>query len=579
MSDYIVSARKYRPQTFDTVIGQEALVKTLKNAITSNHLAHAYLFCGPRGVGKTTCARIFAKTINCEHRLENGEACDQCESCKAFNNGDSFNIHELDAASNNSVDDIRSLTENVRMLPQIGKYSVYIVDEVHMLTASAFNAFLKTLEEPPAHAIFILATTEKHKILPTILSRCQIYDFNRIRITDTVNHLKNVARNEGIEVEDEALNVIAQKADGAMRDALSIFDQVTSFCGNHITYQEAIKSLNVLDYDYYFKITDFLRNHNVSEALMLFDTILNKGFEGQHFITGLASHFRDVLVSKDAVTLTLLEVGENAIEKYKTQAASIDARWLYKAIELATDCDINYKISRNKRLHVEATLIRLANIGTEDSSKKAESELPLVAKPAVASTPTAEINQPATAVKPKPVTVTSSPTEKPSQPVVVTNRKAPSLFVGMKNPKYISQPTDTPNTQSEAGNNDKQQQKGLDFDRLWNVWKNFANSLKDDDFARNSMLNYPPKITGENCISVTLVNDVQLSLIKKYDLQLKQLIDSTFGINGITIEYQIGHDNDLKDIHIMSNEEKMQKILEKSPILKQLQTELGLELI
>ncbi|MCQ2344845.1 MAG: DNA polymerase III subunit gamma/tau [Paludibacteraceae bacterium] len=576
MSDYIVSARKYRPQTFDTVIGQEALVKTLKNAIVSNHLAHAYLFCGPRGVGKTTCARIFAKTINCEHRLENGEACDQCESCKAFNNGDSFNIHELDAASNNSVDDIRSLTENVRMLPQVGKYSVYIVDEVHMLTSQAFNAFLKTLEEPPAHAIFILATTEKHKILPTILSRCQIYDFNRIRITDTVNHLRNVAQNEGIEAEDEALNVIAQKADGAMRDALSIFDQVTSFCGNHITYQETIKSLNVLDYDYYFKITDALRSHNVSEALMLFDTILNKGFEGQHFVTGLASHFRDVLVSKDTVTLSLLEVGENAIEKYKTQAASTDTRWLYKAIEIATDCDINYKISRNKRLHVEAALIRLANIGMEEASKKAKSELPIVTKPAVAPTPTAEPIQPATAVKAKPIVTT---TTAPIQPVAITKRKAPSIFGGTKSNNSTPQTTEENRQQTKAEDNAAQQTKRLEFDKLWNVWKNFANSLKEDDFARNSMLNYPPKVTGDASLSITLVNDVQLSLIRKYDTQLKQVISSAFGIDGVSLDYKIGHNEDLNELHIMSNEEKMKKIMEKSPVFQLLQTEIGLELI
>lgn len=576
MSDYIVSARKYRPQTFDTVIGQEALVKTLKNAIAGNHLAHAYLFCGPRGVGKTTCARIFAKTINCEHRLDNGEACDQCESCRSFNNGESFNIHELDAASNNSVDDIRELIDNVMMLPQIGRYSVYIVDEVHMLSTSAFNAFLKTLEEPPAHAIFILATTEKHKILPTILSRCQIYDFNRIHINDTVNHLRNVAKNEGVEIDDEALNVIAQKSDGAMRDALSIFDQVTSFCGTKITYQEAIKSLNVLDYDYYFKITDSLRNHNVCDAFMLFDTILNKGFDGQHFITGLASHFRDVLVSKDAVTLTLLEVGENAIEKYKAQAASIETKWLYRAIELATDCDINYKVSRNKRLHVEAALIRLANIGAEEVSKKAESELPLVAKSAVAPTPTSAINQHATAVIPKPIQ--NSQIETPSTPQVVTNRRAPNIFGNLKCLNNTPQSPEPPQQPSiSVNNNDKP--KVLQQDILWNVWKGFANTLKEDDFTRNSLLNYPPQITGERCISVILVNDVQLSLVKKYDPQLKQLIGNAFDLKDITINYQVGNNEELKDLHIMSQEEKLQKILEKSPVLKQLQIEMRLELI
>lgn len=302
MENYIVSARKYRPATFDTVVGQRALTTTLKNAIANQKLAHAYLFCGPRGVGKTTCARIFAKTINCLHPTADGEACNECESCRAFNEQRSYNIHELDAASNNSVEDIRSLIEQVRIPPQIGKYKVYIIDEVHMLSQAAFNAFLKTLEEPPHHAIFILATTEKHKILPTILSRCQIYDFNRISVNDTVEHLENVARKEHIEAEPEALNVIAQKADGGMRDALSIFDQVVSFTNGHITYQSVIENLNVLDYEYYFKLTDAFLENRVSDCLLTFNEVLKKGFDGNHFITGLTSHFRDLLVSRDAET-------------------------------------------------------------------------------------------------------------------------------------------------------------------------------------------------------------------------------------------------------------------------------------
>ena len=305
MENYIVSARKYRPATFESVVGQRALTTTLKNAIITGKLAHAYLFCGPRGVGKTTCARIFAKTINCLHLTSDGEACNECESCTAFNEHRSYNIHELDAASNNSVDDIRQLVEQVRIPPQIGKYKAYIIDEVHMLSASAFNAFLKTLEEPPQHAIFILATTEKHKILPTILSRCQIYDFQRIGVEDIVAHLAYVASKEGITAEPEALNVIALKADGGMRDALSIFDQAASFTGGHITYQQVIENLNVLDYEYYFRLTDVLLNNKVSDALLLFNEILNKGFDGNHFITGLAAHFRDLLVSTDAATLPL----------------------------------------------------------------------------------------------------------------------------------------------------------------------------------------------------------------------------------------------------------------------------------
>lgn len=362
MENYIVSARKYRPATFDTVVGQKALTTTLKNAIASHKLAHAYLFCGPRGVGKTTCARIFAKTINCLHPTAEGEACNECESCRAFIEQRSYNIHELDAASNNSVEDIRSLIDQVRIPPQIGKYKVYIIDEVHMLSQAAFNAFLKTLEEPPHHAIFILATTEKHKILPTILSRCQIYDFSRISVSDTVEHLENVAQKEHIEAEPEALNVIAQKADGGMRDALSIFDQVVSFTNGHITYKSVIENLNVLDYEYYFRLTDFLLENKIAESLLIFNDILKKGFDGNHFITGLTSHLRDLLVSKDEATLTLLEVGASIRERYRAQAQKCTPQFLYQAMKLCNDCDLNYRLSKNKRLLVELTLIQVAQL-------------------------------------------------------------------------------------------------------------------------------------------------------------------------------------------------------------------------
>lgn len=370
MENYIVSARKYRPSTFESVVGQRALTTTLKNAIATGKLAHAYLFCGPRGVGKTTCARIFAKTINCMHPTAEGEACNECESCTAFNEQRSYNIHELDAASNNSVDDIRQLVEQVRIPPQIGKYKVYIIDEVHMLSASAFNAFLKTLEEPPRHAIFILATTEKHKILPTILSRCQIYDFSRISVEDTVAHLAYVASKEGITAEPEALNVIALKADGGMRDALSIFDQVVSFTGGHITYQSAIENLNVLDYEYYFRLTDQLLENKISDALLLLNDVLNKGFDGSHFITGLTSHFRDLLVSKDPATTSLLEVGASIRDRYQAQAQKCPVPFLYKAMKLCNDCDLNYRMSKNKRLLVELTLIQVGQLtaGEDDAS-------------------------------------------------------------------------------------------------------------------------------------------------------------------------------------------------------------------
>jgi len=364
MEQFIVSARKYRPLTFATIVGQSPIAQTLKNAIERKQLAHAYLFCGPRGVGKTTCARIFAKTINCLNPDENGEACGECESCKAFAEGRSYNIHELDAASNNSVEDIRNLIDQVRVLPQVGKYSVYIIDEVHMLSAAAFNAFLKTLEEPPAHAVFILATTEKHKIIPTILSRCQIYDFNRIRVEDAVKHLEEIAKSENINCEPEALHIIAQKADGSMRDALSIFDQVVSFCGTTVTYSKVIENLNVLDYDYYFKLTDAFIVGDYCTTLTIFDEILTKGFDAQHFMRGLNSHFRDLLVCKDARTTSLLEVGAAIAESYKRQAEICNVVFLFTALDIANGCDVGYKTSSNQRLHIELALCRLSNITT-----------------------------------------------------------------------------------------------------------------------------------------------------------------------------------------------------------------------
>lgn len=362
MSEFIVSARKYRPATFDTVVGQPTITATLKNSIKNNHLGHAYLFCGPRGVGKTTCARIFAKTINCTNLGPEIEACDKCESCKSFNESASFNIHELDAASNNSVDNIRTLIDQVRIPPQVGNYSVYIIDEVHMLSQQAFNAFLKTLEEPPKYAIFILATTEKHKILPTILSRCQIFDFNRIKVEDTVNHLGYVAQKETINIEPEALNVIALKSDGAMRDALSIFDQLVSFCGTTITYKNTIENLNVLDYDYYFKLADAFLEGNYVNSLLLFDEILDNGFDGLNFLIGLCEHFRDLLVCKDAETLQLLEVGAAIREKYLEQSKKSQIDFLYSALEIGSKSGITYQESKNKRLHVELALLHFSNI-------------------------------------------------------------------------------------------------------------------------------------------------------------------------------------------------------------------------
>ncbi|MFL5753099.1 MAG: DNA polymerase III subunit gamma/tau [Bacteroidia bacterium] len=376
MEKFIVSARKYRPQTFRTVVGQSHITNTLKNAILNNHLAQAFLFCGPRGVGKTTCARILAKTINCFSITADGEACDKCESCVSFNTGASLNVHELDAASNNSVDDIRNLVDQVRFAPQLGEYKVYIIDEVHMLSSAAFNAFLKTLEEPPKHAIFILATTEKHKILPTILSRCQIFDFNRIKVDDIADHLAYIAQTEHITAEPDALHIIAQKADGGLRDACSIFDQMVSFAGNNLTYKAVVENLHVLDYDYYFKVTDALQNQQLPQVMLIYDEILKNGFEGHNFIVGLGEHFRNLLVCKDAATVQLLEVSQNIREKYVQQSQSCAMPFLLKALGIINRCDINYKAAKNQRLQVEIALMQMSflNAPSLDGEKKNDLE-------------------------------------------------------------------------------------------------------------------------------------------------------------------------------------------------------------
>lgn len=370
MSDFVVSARKYRPQTFDTVVGQQSITSTLKNAIKNDHLAQAFLFCGSRGVGKTSTARILAKTINCFNRSENIEACDQCESCESFNSGASLNVYELDAASNNSVEDIRNLIDQVRIAPQLGTHKVYIIDEVHMLSTSAFNAFLKTLEEPPKHAIFILATTEKHKIIPTILSRCQIFDFNRIKVKDIADHLAHIAENEGVAAEPEALHIIAQKADGALRDALSIFDQIVTFSGSNVTYQSVIDNLNILDYDYFFRIVESAQKEDIPAALLLFNDIVDKGFDQHNFIVGLADHYRNLLVCKDVRTAKLLEVGESIQEKYVAQSKELDANAIVRALGVLSRADVEYKASKNQRLLVEMALMQLCSIGQEQEKKK-----------------------------------------------------------------------------------------------------------------------------------------------------------------------------------------------------------------
>lgn len=502
MENYIVSARKYRPSTFESVVGQGALTTTLKNAIATGKLAHAYLFCGPRGVGKTTCARIFAKTINCLSPSPEGEACNHCESCTAFNEQRSYNIHELDAASNNSVDDIRLLVEQVRIPPQIGKYKVYIIDEVHMLSTSAFNAFLKTLEEPPHHAIFILATTEKHKILPTILSRCQIYDFNRISIEDTIAHLAYVASKEGIQAQVEALNVIALKADGGMRDALSIFDQVASFTGGNITYHSTIENLNVLDYEYYFRLTDCFLKGEVSPCLLLFNEVLTKGFDGHHFIGGLSSHLRDLLVSKDPSTLELLDVGAGIRLRYQEQAAQSPLGFLYQALKLANDCDLSYRASRNKRLLVELTLIQIAQLSSPTNGEQTAATPPTrpALKPigsepqsaAPQATPhTATPRQAATTVHPATAMAAPIPTPAPTPATAPATTQAGlsaakgsmRLSIKKESGNESQSTTETQATQVQAITSLEAADQPFDERSLMNHWQRYAAQLPQEETA------------------------------------------------------------------------------------------------
>ena len=514
MSNYIVSARKYRPTNFDSVVGQGALTTTLKNAIATGKLAHAYLFCGPRGVGKTTSARIFAKTINCLTPNEHGEACDHCESCVAFNEGRSYNIHELDAASNNSVDDIRALIEQVQIPPQIGRYKVFIIDEVHMLSQAGFNAFLKTLEEPPAHAIFILATTEKHKILPTILSRCQIYDFARMEVPDVVAHLKRVADQEGYTYEETALNVIARKADGGMRDALSIFDQVAAFTGGNITYRQVIENLNVLDYDYYFDLTDPLLRRDNPKVMLTLNEILSKGFEAHHFMSGLAAHFRDLLVSRDAQTLPLLEVAESVRQRYAEQAQQCAPAFLYRALKLCNDCDINYRASNNKRLLVELTLIQVAQLLEDDGAGSGLGPtrrlLPIFSPapaPQRAAQP-APAPAVATAQPPVPPHATSAPAAtaaapvlSPQQQAAIERQRAKLRTVSLHRRPGPTGPTTTPAASSPTpAATPKQQNQAFTYDDLCHQLMRFAQVLPREHTADTERL----KIIATDASRLTL---------------------------------------------------------------------------
>ncbi len=549
MEDYIVSARKYRPTTFQSVVGQKSLTTTLKNAIRNNKLAHAYLFCGPRGVGKTTCARIFAKTINCLNPTPEGDACNACESCMAFNEQRSYNIHELDAASNNSVDDIRSLIEQVRIPPQIGKYKVYIIDEVHMLSQAAFNAFLKTLEEPPHHAIFVLATTEKHKILPTILSRCQIYDFSRISINDTVEHLEYVAQQEGVAAEKEALNVIAQKADGGMRDALSIFDQVVSFTGGNITYKAVIENLNVLDYEYYFKMLEAILQDKVSDSMLILSEILGKGFDGQHIISGLASFFRDLLVAKDPQTIVLFEVGDAVKDKYLNYAARCSNKFLYKAIELANICDLNYRASRNKRLLSELLLIQLCQLnspdGNEEEDKKKTIIKPIAAKADAPVQPQTTASAPQT-VAPALTQIPQKPASPPSSSLlgdksVVKSVPKSVISVSLKNPAGQQEEKQETAKQSQLNVVTPFSQSDLNT-----AWKKYAETLREKIHLKNTMLNNLPTLKENYQIEVQVYNPQQEQALQDEALSLMEFLRKELKNTSIRMEVSITEENTKK---------------------------------
>ena len=581
MEDYIVSARKYRPVTFDSVVGQKALVATLKNAINSGKLANTYLFCGPRGVGKTTCARIFAKTINCTNRGADGEACGECESCKSFNEElRSYNVFELDAASNNSVDDIRNLTEQVRIPPMNGKYKVYIIDEVHMLSQAAFNAFLKTLEEPPKYAIFILATTEKHKIIPTILSRCQIYDFSRISNKDIVEHLQSVAQKEGVTAERAALEIIAEKSDGGMRDALSIFDQVVSFTGGQVTYQKTIENLNVIDYEHYFNLTDMFLEKRIPESLLLLSNILAKGFDGSHLISGLMLHLRNLLVSRDACTLPLLEVSDEMRERYKTQAAKCQPKFLYRALKICNECDLNYRISKNKRLLVELTLIRIAQADEDDdSSGRKPKRLHPIFK-TIAATAKAAPAAAAPQVTPKPVTAQTieQPAPQPVRKNVIPTLKGSSIFTSIHGNKPSGRP-DQPHGRQTVQVIDQEQHpaKPLTQERLQDSWNNFAATLpRQDTPLKNRMINCHPAVISDNAFKVVVGNPMMADEIRLAQDRIINYIRGEFNNPSIGMEIEIDQSRNVE--HLLTRDEQYAKMKKENPALVELEAVFGLEL-
>jgi DNA polymerase-3 subunit gamma/tau len=584
MENFIVSARKYRPESFSTVIGQETITVTLRNAIKNNKIGHAYLFCGPRGVGKTTCARIFAKTINCSNISPESEACNKCESCLNFNEVRAFNVHELDAASNNSVEDIRSLTDRVRIPPQTGKFSIFIIDEVHMLSANAFNAFLKTLEEPPSHAIFILATTEKHKIIPTILSRCQIFDFKRIQVHDIVAHLEKIARKEGVEYELDALNIIALKADGAMRDALSIFDQMVSYSDKKITYKNVIQSLNVLDYDYYFKLTDFFLEGNISESLVIFNEILDKGFDGHNFISGLSGHLRDLLVSHDPETLQLLEVGATIRENYLKQAARTDPEFIYKALEICNNADIYYKSSRNQKLHIELALIKMCQITANKKKTKLvppspsdEEKIPDQVKeptPGIEKTYKTEASAPLLPSEGK-----SSELEKPLS--IKSDRKMPSQSRSIRDALNGNNvvPVKPEITDDIIEDENEIVSDYFANDELMDAWNEFAEKIKTDrPRMYNTMKGHLPVKKDDHGIELVLDNTAQQEeFLRDIKQDLLDYLKEKLNNQLISLTSSVKSEKE-KQSRLYTSQEKFEHMLKKNPDLGKLRQEFNLDL-
>lgn len=589
MDNYLVSARKYRPATFATVVGQGALTSTLKNAIQSGKLAHSYLFCGPRGVGKTTCARIFAKTINCEHLTPEGEACGECESCRSFNEElRSYNVFELDAASNNSVDDIRLLTDQVRIPPMNGRYKVYVIDEVHMLSTAAFNAFLKTLEEPPKYAIFILATTEKHKIIPTILSRCQVYDFNRISNENIVAHLKEVAEKEGVQAETEALGIIAEKSDGGMRDALSIFDQVVSFTQGNVTYAKTIANLNVLDYEYYFRFTDLFLEKKIPEALMLLNEIIEKGFDCSHLISGLMLHFRNLLVSKDACTLPLLNVSGTIREHYGKQASKCEQKFIYRVMKIFNTCDLNYKVSKNKRLLVELTIIQAAQAVDEDdeSSGRKPKRLKPIFQAVVPNQATT-----AQTVSPQ-VNTVKAPA---STPVMNTaNGAIPDINIEVKATRHVAKKGRDAIFTSIYGNNkpkvdgktetakpiinESRVARPLTDELLQLHWMDYATQLPLEKAPlSNRMINIKPAVTSADSFTITVFNNMAKEDILSYQDEILAALGTHFNNNNIKMNIVVQESTDTV-ARILTRAQLFDRMKKENPALSDLTKRLDLEL-